>query len=49
MKYVREREIPYGFTYRRNLRNKNNKLIENRLTEKEDNLVTARGEGWEKR
>ena len=34
----------------RNLRNKKNKLIENRLTNLEDNVVTARGEdvgNWE--
>ena len=37
----REREIPYDFTYMQNLWEKKNKLIKNRLTKVEDNLVTA--------
>ena len=43
----RERHISYDFTYMWNLRNKKNKLIKNRLTNIEDNLVTDRREmGW---
>ena len=45
MRQIEKDEYQYDFTFMRNLRNKKNKLIENRLTNTEGNLVTIRWEG----
>ena len=44
-KSVRERRIPYDFTYMRNLKKTINKQNGNRLIDTEDGLMAARWDG----